>query len=139
MRVLHEDQGSPVGLELPDRQVGGSAVIVPGELDITIYQGATWDMPCTWTVDGLVVDLTGMTVRMQVRPEASSGVIEVALTTENGCIAVDNSGSITLSLTATQTAALSAGRYVYDLEVVNLLTVTRVLQGKCYISAEVTR
>lgn len=114
-------------------------MIVPGELDITIYQGATWDMPCTWTVDGLVVDLTGMTVRMQVRPEASSGVIEVALTTENGCIAVDNSGSITLSLTATQTAALSAGRYVYDLEVVNLLTVTRVLQGKCYISAEVTR
>jgi len=69
---------------------------------------------------------------------ASSATIE--LTTANGRISLTNAGVITLSLTATETAALAAGRYVYDLEMVSSGgVVTRLLEGVVTVSPEVTR
>jgi hypothetical protein len=47
---------------------------------------------------------------------------------------------VTLSLTAAVTAAIVAGVYVYDLELVSSGgIVTRLLQGTFTVSAEVTR
>ena len=49
------------------------------------------------------------------------------------------SGVITLSLTAEQTAALDAERYVYDLEIVSATNVvTRALEGIITVRPEVT-
>jgi hypothetical protein len=48
-------------------------------------------------------------------------------------------GEVTLSLTATQTAALTAGRYVYDVELTIGSTVSRVIEGIVTVTPEVTK
>ena len=50
-------------------------------------------------------------------------------------------GEISITLTAAQTANVKAGRYVYDLELVNsnTTTVERVVEGIVTVYPEVTR
>jgi hypothetical protein len=77
---------------------------------------------------------------MQLRTSYSAATASLELTTVNGRISLTNAGVITLSLTATETAALAAGRYVYDLEMVSSGgQVTRLLEGVVTVSPEVTR
>ena len=52
---------------------------------------------------------------------------------------VDGTGVITISLTATQTGALKAGRYVYDVEIANAPEVIRVREGIITVTPQVTR
>jgi len=109
--------------------------------DLCIPQGATFSRVVKWKADGTLVNLTGYTARMQIRQTAASATTTLALTTENGRIALGGSaGTITLSISATDTAAIAAGRYVYDLELVSAGgIVTRLLQGVVTVSANVTR
>jgi hypothetical protein len=112
-----------------------------GRYDFACEQGATFSRVVTYQgSDGVAVNLTGYTARMQVRETAESGTILLDLTTENGGIALGGSaGTVTLTATATQTAAIAAGEWVYDIELVNGATVTRLLQGCFAVDAEVTR
>jgi len=109
--------------------------------DILIEQGATYSQSITYKDNGVAVNLTGYTARMQVRAtlEAASALIE--LTTANSRIALGGAaGTITLTISATDTAALTSGRGVYDLELVSGAgIVTRLLQGVATISRNVTR
>lgn len=108
-----------------------------GKKDIVIEQGATF----TWVNTWVGVNITGYTIRMQVRSDASSSVKVLDLSTTTGEIVLTTpaSGVFTVTVSATATAALTPGNYVYDLEMVNGSTVTRLLEGKCTVSAEVTR
>lgn len=109
--------------------------------DLCIPQGATFSRVIRYKADGANVNLTGYTARMQIRPTAASATTTLSLTTENGRIALGGSaGTITLNISATDTAAITAGRYVYDLELVSAGgIVTRLLQGIVTVSANVTR
>ena len=109
--------------------------------DLCIPQGATFSRVIRWKADGDEVNLTGYAARAQIRPTPSSATTTLSLTTENSRIALGGSaGTITLSISATDTAALTAGRYVYDLELVSAGgIVTRLLQGVVTVSANVTR
>lgn len=111
------------------------------QYDLCIPQGATFSRVIKWKADGTLVNLTGYTARAQIRPTAASATTTLSLTTENGRIALGGSaGTITLSISATDTAAIAAGRYVYDLELVSAGgIVTRLLQGVVMVSANVTR
>ena len=63
-----------------------------------------------------------------------------AYTTINATNNAPTSGVIVMSLTATQTAVLKSGRYVYDLQITAAdTTVTRVLEGVITIRPEVTK
>jgi hypothetical protein len=109
--------------------------------DILIEQGATFSQVITYKDNGVAVNLTGYTARMQVRATLESASTLVELTTANGRIALGGAaGTITLSISATDTEALTAGRGVYDLELVSGSgIVTRLLQGVATISRNVTR
>ena len=109
--------------------------------DILIEQGATFSQLVTYKESGVAVNLTGYTARMQVRSTLESASTIVELTTANGRIALGGAaGTITLTISATDTAALTAGRGVYDLELVSGSgIVTRLLQGVATISRNVTR
>ena len=109
--------------------------------DILIEQGATYSQLVTYKEAGVAVNLTGYTARMQVRSTLESATTVVELTTANGRIALGGAaGTITLTISATDTAALTAGRGVYDLELVSGSgIVTRLLQGVATISRNVTR
>jgi hypothetical protein len=109
--------------------------------DLCIPAGATFSRVIRYKADGSNVNLTGYTARMQIRPAAASATTTLSLTTENTRIALGGTaGTITLSISATDTAAIASGRYVYDLELVSAGgIVTRLLQGIVTVSANVTR
>jgi len=113
-----------------------------GKHDIYIEQGATWSLPLVWkTAEGVPIDVTGYTARMHMRKKQADADIVLDLTTENNRIALGGvAGTITLSLSAVDTAALTTSG-VYDLEMVSGdgVTVTRLLEGKYALSVEVTR
>lgn len=116
--------------------------MIPATADLTIYQGATWTQKVVWRTGATrtIVNLAGYSARMQARANAASATVLVELTTANSRITLGGvTGEITMTLSAAETAGLAAGEYVYDLELVSGAVVTRVLQGKLTVSAEVTR
>ena len=107
--------------------------------DINIEQGATFTF--TLTVTG--INLTGYTARMQGRTSHAASATAFSLTSSPAAGLVVTPGTnstIAVTLTATQTAALSAPTEgVYDLEYTDGTTVVRILEGSYRITPEVTR
>jgi hypothetical protein len=111
-----------------------------GSYNFTIEQGATFNLLMTWRIDNVPVNLTGYTARLQARIDVDETDTILSLTTGAGITLGGAAGTITLDQTATQTALLPKGEYVYDLELQSSGgVVTRLLQGELNISAEVTR
>jgi len=112
-----------------------------GTLNFTIEQGATFNLLLTWEIDGTPVNITNWTARLAARVDVEDSEVILSLTTTNGGITLGGAaGTISLNQTATQTALLPAGTYVYDLELISAVgAVTRLVQGELNISPEVTR
>ena len=107
-------------------------------LNQVIDQGATFSKQITvYETDGTTVqNLTNYTVTSQLRKNYTS----TAYTTINATNNSPTNGIIVMSLTATQTAALKSGRYVYDLQIAAADgTVTRVIEGVLTLRPEVTK
>lgn len=106
-----------------------------GTTNIVIDQGTTFDLTITVTLDdGSPMDLSDYTVSSQIRKSYYTNTY-TAFTTSKA----DLTGEITLSLTPTQTSALKAGRYVYDVEIASSLETVRVTEGIVTVTPEVTR
>ena len=105
--------------------------------NLTVDQGTDFTMSVDVTdTDGDALNLTWFTVAGQVRRSYFS------TTAVNFTCAVSNatSGIITVSLSGTQSDAMKAGRYVYDVEITNAGgTKTRVLEGQLEIMPAVTK
>lgn len=112
-----------------------------GQSNFTIKQGATFRKPFQWIADGVPVDMTGWTARMQIREEVDSEIVISELTTENGGITIDPlQGKIDLYLSPEQTSQLNFESAVYDIELVDQVgEVYRDIEGKIKLSLEVTR
>jgi len=103
--------------------------------NLVIDQGATFSADLSLTDDnGDVMNLNGYTANSQMRKWYTSSN-SVAFTTDINVTA----GSITLSLTATQTSNLVAGRYVYDVEVTENGVISRVVEGIVTVTPNATR
>jgi hypothetical protein len=78
---------------------------------------------------------------MQVREEIESTATLLELTTENGRIALGGTaGTVDLLVDASTTAAIAWTGGVFDLEIVHPSgEVTRLAEGSCCVSPEVTR
>jgi hypothetical protein len=118
---------------------------IAGLYNITCQQGATFQRQVTWTDPARdAYNLTGYTARMQVRDNVSSNTIVIALSTtagSGGTITLGGTaGTVDLLIPAANTTTLTAGQYVYDLELVSGGgVVTRLLEGNFKVTAEVTR
>lgn len=115
-----------------------------GLYDMLCEQGATFTRVITWKDSaGDIVNLSGFTARMQVRSTVKASSTLVSLTSENGGLVFKSPrslGQVEIVLTATATADLTPGTYVYDLELVSFTgVVTRLIEGKFIVKAEVTR
>lgn len=85
---------------------------------------------------GDVLELSDYTSAAQIRKTYSSSTVSATFTTS----IAELSGQVTISLTDTQTAALEAGRYVYDLNITSAAgVVTRVIEGQAIVTPGVTR
>lgn len=109
------------------------------KVDIEIVQGETFNPVFTWKVDGTAVNLTGYTARMTIR-DTYGGTSLLSCTTENSRITLGGAaGTITFSVAASDTAALTApASGVYDLELVSGSTVRKLMYGDVTIIPEVT-
>lgn len=112
-------------------------MIDPGTYNIVCPQGATFDRTFTFQIDDEPVDLTGYTAAMQLRAKPSSAAV-LSLTSGNGITLGGDEGTIVVSITASQTAAIAAGAYYYDLELTLNDTVTRLIQGQFLLTPEIT-
>ena len=103
--------------------------------NLVIDQGATFSTDLTLTDEnGDMLILSGYTANSQLRKWYTSTSYVAFTTAVNTDI-----GVITLSLTDSQTANLVAGRYVYDVEISDGSTVSRVVEGIITVTPNVTR
>lgn len=110
--------------------------------DFIIKKGATFSKELRWKDEnGTPINLTGYIARMQIRETVESTTTIVDLTTENGRIALGGAlGTITLTISATDTMSITQSSAVYDLELVaGGGLVTRLLEGDVLFTDNVTR
>ncbi len=109
-----------------------------GKHNFTLEQGSTFDREITVQENSQALNLTGYSARMQMRSTHDSSTI--ALTFTAAIANPASNGKINLGATATATAAVEEGIYVYDLEIESSAgTVTRILEGTITVTPEVTR
>ena len=110
-----------------------------GILNITIDQGETYtNTNSVFLADGVTaMNLTGYTVASKMRKHYTSTASHTINTTITNPA---TAGLIDSSLSATETSAITAGYYVYDLEITSSGgVVTRVVEGKIQMKPEVTK
>jgi hypothetical protein len=122
-----------------------------GNYDILIEQGATFEILLTLKdVNAIAINLTNHTFRGKLKKAFTDLTATANFTfTVLDQTVVDNVGKVTVSLTATQTAALetsakgttrSLTTLVYDIESEDIEGfVVRWLQGEAKVSPEVTK
>ena len=112
------------------------------DVNLTIKQGTTWTQTLEYQDgDGTPIDLSGATLRAQVRADIADrapGTPLLDLSTGDG-ITNTSGGVITLTVDAATTEALPAGTYRWDLEATEAGAVTRICAGVARVSGEVTR
>jgi len=107
--------------------------------NLIIDQGANFSSDVTVKdANGNAFDLTGYTTQAKLAKGYSSTRTRISMTS---VIATESaSGVVALAMTASQTAALDAERYVYDVEITQTSTgvVTRVIEGLITVRPNVT-
>lgn len=107
--------------------------------NLVCEQGATLTFQFTIKTGDTAWNLTNYTATMTVRPFIGSTTESVTATNANGKIVLGGSaGTVTVTLTSTETAALEASRYVYDFILDSGTVVTRLLEGKFVVTPSVT-
>lgn len=110
--------------------------------NLSVEKGASFEQIIRWTDDdGVAINLTGATARMQVRAATNVTSVLFEATTANGKLAIAGDlGQITLTIAATESAAFTWSFGKYDLEIVTAGgLVYRLIRGTISISAEVTQ
>jgi hypothetical protein len=104
--------------------------------NIYIDQGTTFSLSLGVNdQNGDPKDLTEYTVAAQMRKSYYSNT-SIDFTAE---VSLPEDGEVTISLTAEETSAIKAGRYVYDIEITGEDETLRVLEGIVVINPEVTK
>lgn len=106
------------------------------KVNLVVDQGSTFETVLTLTEDdGDLVDLTGYTGSAQFRKHYTSSNATSFTVTLGGA-----NGTVTLGLSSNTTANVVAGRYVYDVELVDSGNIaTRLIEGILTITPQVTR
>jgi len=111
-----------------------------GEYSFTIESGTDWTLTLTYKdASGTAINNTSYTANMDIRSALAGSLIK-NLSSAGGEITIGGSnGRIVLALTDTETSALTAGRYVYDLELTDTSSNTiRLIEGNVTVKGQVT-
>jgi hypothetical protein len=104
--------------------------------NIYIDQGTTFSLSLVVNdQNGDPKDLSDYTVAAQMRKSYYTNT-SISFT---AAVSLPEEGEVTISLTAVQTSAIKAGRYVYDIEITGEGETLRVLEGIVVINPEVTK
>lgn len=104
------------------------------KLNLVIDQGTTFTTSFTVNDDaGLPINFTGYTGNSQIRKHYTSS------NATPFTVSLYSNGTITLGMSSNTTNGLTAGRYVYDVEVNSGSQISRVVEGIVTITPQVTR
>jgi len=104
--------------------------------NLLIDQGTTFALDLTVSgVDGSAKNLSDYTAAAQMRKSYYSSTA----TDFTATITDAASGQLEITLTAAQTSALKAGRYVYDVEITSASETLRIIEGIITVTPEVTK
>ena len=110
------------------------------KFNLVCDQATTFNFQFQILNDQVPLNLSGYTGTMTVRPFVGATTITVVASTANGLMVFDAAnGRVTVTLSATTTGAIPAGRYAYDLVLNSGGTVTRYLEGKFIVTGAVTQ
>ena len=106
--------------------------------NLVIDQGSDFAINFTVKDNGSVKDLTGYSARAQMRTSKTASSVAATFVC---AITTPSNGTITMSLGNSVSTPLTAGTYVYDLEIftANNASVTRIIQVSVDLTQEVTR
>lgn len=109
----------------------------PADQDLIITRGDTETLVVVLTTDGtLPIDITGRTYTSQIRTQQDSTTIKATFT----CTVTNGpAGQVTIILSSTASALLSAGLYFWDLQENASSVISTVLSGNVTVLADVTR
>lgn len=106
--------------------------------ELTVDQGSTFESTIDLvTDDGAAINVAGYVFSGQIRKSYYS-----ANATANITVTITNAanGNVTMSMNAATTANIKAGRYLYDIKMIDTSnTVTRLVEGVITITPQVTR
>ena len=106
--------------------------------NIEVDQGSDFSINIEVKEDDEVKNLTGYSARSQARTsnEASSAAFSFTCT-----IPTPANGKINMALPAATSSSVTAGQFVYDLEIYTAsdAAVSRLIEGTCTIDREITR
>jgi hypothetical protein len=107
-----------------------------GKYNIVAEQGATFNLNFRVETDGTAWNLTGYTFAMQVRRSTSSSATLLDINSAT----MDSVGHVSVTVPAATMSNVPAGRWVYDIELTSSgAEVTRILEGRFIVTAEVTQ
>lgn len=105
--------------------------------NLTIYQGDNYAHEVQLkNSSNAVINISTRSYAGQIRKRRSSETISATFTSE---ITDGANGKVVFSLLPADTAALPAGRYVYDFQETNGAVITTILTGTVTVTGEVTR
>ena len=152
--VTAQDHGAPDGWRVKVTNVGGmiqinstdtykkATVLSANSIELNEINAVGY---VAYTSGGILeynepINLAGFTARMQIRAKLESTEVLEELTTENGGIIIDNNNkTITLNISATDTALYTWTCGVYSLEMIVDSNVTPLISGSVTVKKEVTR
>lgn len=107
--------------------------------DIKINKGATFKLAFSWYDDtDTLVAVNSASARMKIKNQAG-GTTAASWVSPTNITLSATAPTVTVNANASATAALTAGDYVYDLEIdFGSNDVVRILEGNCTITAEIT-
>lgn len=107
-----------------------------------IDQGATYSATIRYkNRQGQIVPLTGFQARMQLRLSPDDSPV-VSITTGGGDMTIDgDAGEVSIALSPSTTDAIPANVYLFDVEIYTPgdEVVHRIMEGKAYVRAQVTK
>ncbi len=112
----------------------------PGLWNPNCRQGETFTRVITWKDSaGVLVNLTGYTAKLQLRDTQTNTVVD-EFTESTGLALGGVLGTITWTMTATETAALPVGSLAYDLRLTSgTSVVTYLLAGHTAVQKRITQ
>jgi hypothetical protein len=113
---------------------------VSAKFNLVCDQATTFNFQFQILNNQTPLNLTSYAGTMTVRPFVGASTTTVVASTANGSMVIDGpNGRVTVTLSATVTGAIAAGRYSYDLVLDSGSTVIRYLEGKFIVTGAVTQ
>jgi hypothetical protein len=92
-----------------------SADLRPAQYNVKIWRNDSWAQTFALLADTTPIDLSGSTILIQVRPAPASATIALTLSTADSSISIG--GANRNQITLNKKVDVTAGSYVYDMNV----------------------